>query len=147
MEIVQLCLCLSLLAVDPNPTVPPINNGNYCDTISLIMHSNFAPPFQCSSFPLLPSPPSPYLFLNPIPSPFCLSFPPFLGPLSLFPSIYSSFPPSIPPGTCAAAGYLSCCEIGFCAGYPASCFCDYDCYQRGDCCHDTPTTCPESTCL
>ena len=49
------------------------------------------------------------------------------------------------PGTCTAAGYSACCEIGFCAGYPASCFCDYDCHQRGDCCHDVSTTCAEST--
>ena len=48
------------------------------------------------------------------------------------------------PGTCMAAGYRACCEIGFCAGYPASCFCDYDCHQRGDCCHDISTTCAES---
>ena len=40
-----------------------------------------------------------------------------------------------------ASGYTGCCEIGFCGGYPANCFCDANCYFRGDCCNDINSTC------
>ena len=44
-------------------------------------------------------------------------------------------------GSCVASGYSDCCEVGFCGGYPANCFCDANCYGRGDCCDDITTTC------
>ena len=46
-------------------------------------------------------------------------------------------------GTCGVAGYEYCCEHGFCAGYPATCFCDSYCYKREDCCTDISDTCAE----
>ena len=47
------------------------------------------------------------------------------------------------------AGYDSCCAHGFCAGYPATCSCNPDCHDFGDCCSDIDTVCPAGmyTCL
>ena len=42
-----------------------------------------------------------------------------------------------------ASGYTSCCEVGFCGGYPANCFCDANCHSRGDCCNDIEDICPQ----
>lgn len=56
----------------------------------------------------------------------------------------------IPPGeylgSCIEAGYNSsdmCCVSGFCAGLPAVCMCDLECYERGDCCSDIHDSCTE----
>ena len=46
-------------------------------------------------------------------------------------------------GSCADANYSECCTHGQCAGYPATCFCDDNCYDRGDCCSDVDVTCSE----
>ncbi|CAI8033001.1 Low-density lipoprotein receptor-related protein 6, partial [Geodia barretti] len=46
-------------------------------------------------------------------------------------------------GSCVSAGYTVCCVTGYCAGYPANCFCDRDCHARGDCCFDTPDLCED----
>ena len=43
-------------------------------------------------------------------------------------------------GLCAV-DYGSCCEGGFCAGHPPTCYCDADCRQRNDCCSDIDQTC------
>ena len=48
-------------------------------------------------------------------------------------------------GSCIEAGYnSSCCEHGYCAGYPFTCFCDSYCHDLGDCCSDIDDTCPQS---
>jgi hypothetical protein len=53
-------------------------------------------------------------------------------------------PPVTPEaGSCADANYSECCTHGQCAGYPATCFCDDNCYDRGDCCSDVDVTCSE----
>ena len=46
-------------------------------------------------------------------------------------------------GSCVASGYTGCCEIGFCGGYPANCFCDANCIFRGDCCNDINEICQQ----
>lgn len=46
------------------------------------------------------------------------------------------------PGSCAIAGYTSCCVTGDCFG-SASCKCDGACRTRGDCCIDIGSTCCE----
>ena len=47
-------------------------------------------------------------------------------------------------GSCIEAGYNdSCCQHGYCAGYPFTCFCDRECYNREDCCGDIEDVCPE----
>ncbi|CAI8030562.1 Low-density lipoprotein receptor-related protein 4 [Geodia barretti] len=53
--------------------------------------------------------------------------------------------PQVTPeaGYCADANYSECCTHGQCAGYPATCFCDDNCYDRGDCCSDVNVTCSE----
>lgn len=56
----------------------------------------------------------------------------------------SELPPS--EGSCIEAGYNSsdiCCVSGFCAGIPAVCLCDLECYERGDCCSDIDDSCTE----
>ena len=46
-------------------------------------------------------------------------------------------------GTCAAAGYMSCCDDGSeCLGSPGNCKCDAECRDHGDCCSDIGSTCP-----
>lgn len=40
------------------------------------------------------------------------------------------------------AGYSTCCSHGFCSGRPATCSCNPDCHNLGDCCNDIDDTCP-----
>ena len=51
-----------------------------------------------------------------------------------------------PAGSCVSGGYTACCTTGYCAGYPANCFCDRDCHARGDCCSDTADICEDCEC-
>ena len=51
-----------------------------------------------------------------------------------------------PTGSCVSADYTACCTTGYCAGYPANCFCDRDCHARGDCCSDTADICEDCEC-
>ena len=44
-------------------------------------------------------------------------------------------------GSCAAAGFSSCCTEGPCQGQPLNCYCDANCHQFGDCCTDVPADC------
>ena len=48
------------------------------------------------------------------------------------------------PGSCVEAGYDTCCNDGFCVGYPesANCYCDDVCLMFGDCCDDFEDICP-----
>ena len=44
-------------------------------------------------------------------------------------------------GSCASAGYSTCCRGYSCQGSPPSCYCDANCHLYGDCCSDIHPSC------